>query len=149
MIDVVQEVFDNTIFPNLKAYLEEHSTYSPLITLSKPSVSKVFPIVAVKLLPSTNIFGNLSYTEERYRFGIEIDINAQDKTVSGSKISKRIICKELTSLIIEYFKNNFRVTINIEPNAISTDETVHRALVRISGVIDTRYGMDKLMIYPR
>lgn len=149
--DLVQEVFNTKIYRELKEYVENHSIYEPLITKNKPTVSKKFPIIPIKLLPSQNEYGNLSYTQERFRFGIEIDVNTQDKTVNNQKVSKRIICEELTSLIINYFKTNYRVTINVEPNASITDETVHRAVIRVSGVIDTRYGyeLSKLVIYPR
>ena len=147
--DLVQEVFNTKIYPELKEYIETNSVYEPLVVKSKPTVSKIFPIVPIKLLPSQNTYGNLSYTQERFSFGIEIDINAQDKTQNNNKISKRIICEEITSLIVEYFKTNYRVTININSNATTTDETVHRALIRVSGVLDTRYGIDKLVIYPR
>lgn len=147
--DLVREVFNNTIYSGLKTYVETNSIYEPLITKSKPSVSKVFPIIPVKLLPSTNEYGNLSYSEERFRFGIEINVNTQEKTVNGSKVAKRTICEELTSLIVKYFKENYRVTVLVTPNAPITDETVHRALIRVTGVIDTRYGLDNLVIYPR
>lgn len=147
--DLVQNVFNNTIYPELEKYIETNSIYEPLVVKNKPSVSKTFPIVPIKLLPSQNTYGNLSYTQERFSFGIEIDVNAQDKTVGDTKVSKRIICEEITSWIIKYFKENYRVTIYLDPNAPITDETVHRALIRISGVIDTRYGVDNLVIYPR
>jgi len=149
--DLVQEVFNTKIYPELKEYVETNSIYEPLVTKNKPTVSKRFPIIPIKLLPSQNEYGNLSYTQERFRFGIEIDVNTQDKTVNNQKVSKRIICEELTSLIINYFKTNYRVTISVEPNASITDETVHRAVIRVSGVIDTRYGyeLSKLVIYPR
>lgn len=147
--DLVQEVFNDKIYPELKSYIENNSIYQPLVVKNKPSVSKVFPIVPIKLLPSQNTYGNLSYTQENFSFGIEIDINAQDKTFDGNKVSKRLICEEITNWIVKYFKENYRVTIYIDSNATITDDNVHRALVRISGVLDTRYGIDNLVIYPR
>lgn len=147
--DLVQEVFNDKIYPELKSYIENNSIYQPLVVKSKPSVSKVFPIVPIKLLPSQNTYGNLSYTQENFSFGIEIDINAQDKTIDDKKVSKRLICEEITNWIVKYFKENYRVTIYIDSNATITDDNVHRALIRISGVLDTRYGIDNLVIYPR
>lgn len=149
--DLVQEVFNDTIYPELKEYIETNSIYSrnQLVNKNKPTTQPTFPIILVKLLPSTNVYGNLNYSEERFNFGIEIDINAQDKTVNDVKVSKRTICEELTSWIITYFKTNYRVIITSEPNAPTTDETVHRAVIRVSGVIDTKYGLDKLIIYPK
>lgn len=147
--DLVQEVFNDKIYPELKSYIENNSIYQPLVVKNKPSVSKVFPIVPIKLLPSQNTYGNLSYTQENFSFGIEIDINAQDKTIDDKKVSKRLICEEITNWIVKYFKENYRVTIYIDSNATITDDNVHRALIRISGVLDTRYGIDNLVIYPR
>lgn len=147
--DLVQEIFNNKLYPELKKYVEEKSIYNPKITKNKPSVSKIFPIIPIKLLPSQNTYGNLSYTQERFSFGIEVDINAQKQIIGDKEISKKTICEELTSWVIKYFKENYRVTIYVDSNAITTDDTIHRALIRISGVIDTRYGIDKLVIYPR
>ena len=147
--DIVNKVFYEKIFPELKEYLETNSVYQPLVTDYKPTSSNQFPIVPIKLLPSQNTYGNLSYTQENFSFGIEIDINAQDKTIDDKKVSKRLICEEITNWIVKYFKENYRVTIYIDSNATITDDNVHRALVRISGVLDTRYGIDNLVIYPR
>lgn len=147
--DLVMKIFNDKFFPELKKYVEGNSIYEPLVVKTKPTVSKKFPIIPVKLLPTQNTYGNLSYTQERFSFGIEIDINAQDKTVNNEKISKQVICEEIANWIIKYFKENYRVTTYIDSNATSTDSTVHRSLIRISGVLDTRYGMDKLVVYPR
>lgn len=147
--DIVQKVFNEKIYPNLKTYVESNSLYNPLVTKSKPSVSNVFPIIPVKLLPNTSRYSSLSYDEEIFSFGIELDINAQDKTVNGSKVSKRTICEELTSLVVNFFKTNFRMTVYIDPNAVSTDSTVHRTLIRVNGKLDTKYGIDKLVVYSK
>lgn len=147
--DIVQKVFNETIYPNLKEYVETNSIYQPLVTESKPNVSNKFPIIPIKLLPNTNTYNNLSYSDETFNIGIEIDINTQDKTVSNKKISKRTICEELTSWIVKFFKTNLKMTVYIEPNAVSTDSTIHRAIIRVTGKLDTKYGLDKLVIYPK
>ena len=147
--DLVQNVFNTKIYPELKDYIESNSLYDPLVTKSKPTVSKRFPIIPVKLLTYNNKYNNLSYGEETYRFGIEIDINCQDKQIDDKQVSKRTICEELTELTIQYFKNNYRVRIRVNPNAINTDERVQRSIIRIMGIIDTKYGLDRLVIYPR
>lgn len=160
--DLVEYVFNEKMYPELKEYLETNSTYDPLVVKFKPSTSKVFPIVAVKLLPSTNTYGNLSYTQERFSFGIEIDINTQDKSIETSveenvgtqptysSIPRQTIASEIADWAIKYFKDNYRVSTYIDNNAVSTDINVHRTLIRISGVIDTRYGetLEKLVVYP-
>ena len=148
-IDIVQNVFNEKIYPELKEYIETNSLYNPLVTKSKPTISKRFPIIPVKLLTYNNKYNNLSYGEETYRFGIEIDINCQDKQIDDKQVSRRTICEELIELTIQYFKNNYRVRIRVNPNAINTDERVHRAIIRITGIIDTKYGLDRLVVYPR
>lgn len=148
-IDIVQNVFNEKIYPELKEYIETNSLYNPLVTKSKPTVSKRFPIIPVKLLTYNNKYNNLSYGEETYRFGIEIDINCQDKQIDDKQVSRRTICEELIELTMKYFKNNYRVRIRVNPNAINTDERVHRAIIRITGIIDTKYGLDRLVVYPR
>lgn len=148
-IDIVQNVFNEKIYPELKEYIENNSLYAPLVTKSKPTVSKRFPIIPVKLLTYNNKYNNLSYGEETYRFGIEVDINCQDKQIDDKQVSRRTICEELIELTMKYFKNNYRVRIRVNPNAINTDERVHRAIIRITGIIDTKYGLDRLVVYPR
>lgn len=149
--DIVQKVFNETIYPNLKEYIENNSMYELLVTKTKPEISGEipFPIITIKLLPNTSTYNNLSYSDETFLFGIEIDINSKEKTVSGRKISKRTICEELTSLIVKFFKTNLKMTVYIEPNAVSTDSTIHRAIIRVTGKLDTKYGLDKLVIYPK
>lgn len=146
---IVEEIFEKTIFPELKKYVEAKSIYEPLVTKKKPQESKVFPIVPIKLLPVTNQYNNLSYGEETYTFGIDIDIYTQDKTIEEEKISKRTICNEITKLIVDYFKTNYRVTIKTELDALNVDSNVHRNNVKITGKLDTKYGLDRLVIYPK
>lgn len=132
----------------MKKYVEEKSIYNPLVTKAMPQQSKVFPIVPVKLLPVTNKYNNLSYGEETYTFGIDINVYSQDKTINSKKISKRTICNEVTKQVVNYFKTNYHVTIKTELDAINADSNVHRNIVRISGKLDTKYGLDNLVIYP-
>lgn len=141
---IVENIFENKIFPELKKYVEEKSIYKPTVTKAMPQQSKVFPIVPVKLLPVTNKYNNLSYGEETYTFGIEINVYSM---VSG-KTSKRTICNEVTEHVVDYFKNNYHVTTKTELDAINTDSNVHRNIIKITGKLDTKYGLDNLVIYP-
>ena len=50
--------------------------------------------------------------------------------------------------MVNYFKTNYHVTIKTELDAINADSNVHRNIVRISGKLDTKYGLDNLVIYP-
>lgn len=145
---IVENIFENKIYPELKKYVEEKSIYNPTVTKAMPQQSKVFPIVPVKLLPVTNKYNNLSYGEETYTFGIDINVYSQDKTINSKKISKRTICNEVTEQVVNYFKTNYHVTIKTELDAINADSNVHRNIVRISGKLDTKYGLDNLVIYP-
>lgn len=149
MNDIVQKAFNEFIYPNFKAYMETNSIYSPLVTKSKPKISSVFPIIPIKLLPSTMTYNNLSYGNEKYSFGFEIDINCQDKVIDNKKISSRTICEELTCLAIGFIKDNFHLKIYVDSNATITDESIHRAVIRASGTIDTIYGLDNLITKQR
>ena len=141
---IFEDVFNDIIYPKLKKYVEENSIYSPLVTKRKTEESKKFPIVPVKLLPITNRYNNLSYGEETYTFGIDINIYAID---NGS-VSKRTICDEVTSKVVEFFKNTYHVIIRLKPDIPNVDDNVQRNNVKISGKLDTKRGIDNLIIYP-
>ena len=141
---IVENIFENKIFPELKKYVEEKSIYKPTVTKVMPQQSKVFPIVPVKLLPVTNKHNNLSYGEETYTFGIEINVYS----MTSGKTSKRTICNEVTEQVVDYFKNNYHVTIKTELDALNADSNVHRNIIKITGTLDTKYGLDNLVIYP-
>lgn len=144
---IVKEKFEAKIYPELKSYVESNSKYMPLVTKALPQESKVFPIVPVKLLNERNRYNNLSYGEETYTFSIEIDVYTQDKIVDNEKISKTTICNEITDKVIDYFKNNYHVTIQVNYDTINLDTSVHRNNIRISGTLDTKY--ENLVIYPQ
>lgn len=142
---IVKEIFDTIFYPKIKEFVKKESKYTPEVTKVMPEESKVFPIVTVKLLPIENQFNNLSYGEMTYTFGIDINVYAINK----GKTSKRSICDEITEKVVEFFRTNYHVTIKIEYDLINIDEIVHRNNIRISGKLDTKYGLDKLVIYPR
>lgn len=145
---IIEKLFETFIFPNMKKYVEDKSIYNPLITKAMPQESKVFPIVPTKLLPVINQYNTLDYSEESYTFGIDINVYAQDETIDGKRVSKRTICNEVTEQIVVYYKTNYRVTIKTTLDALNVDSNVHRNIVRITGKLDTKYGLDKLVIYP-
>ena len=145
---IVENIFETIIYPELKAYVETNSIYNPKVTKKKPQESKLFPIVPVKLYPVTNKYNNLNYGEETYTFKIEINIYAEEKTINNVKVSKRTICNEITSKVVEYFKNNYHVTIKTELDALNVDINIQRNTVRVSGKLDTKYGENNYVIYP-
>lgn len=86
---IVEDVFENIIYPELKEYIEGNNPYSAKVVKIHPQDSKIFPIIPIRLLPITNRYNNLNYGEETYSFGIEIDIYAIDTTIEDKKISKK------------------------------------------------------------
>lgn len=147
---LVEEVFEMKFFPELKEYIEENDElYSSKVVKNKPEDSKIFPIIPVKLLPRiTNKYNNLNYGEETYSFGIEIEIYAINMTIDGERVSKKTICDNLTKLIVNYIKDNYHFTVHVTHDAPNIDSNVHRNIIQLTGVLDTKYGNDKLVIYP-
>ena len=95
-----------------------------------------------------NQYTDLNYSDERYSFGIEINVYAQDMTIDNKRISKRTICNEITCHVVEYYKTNYRVTIKVEQDVPNIDSNVHRNIIKITGIVDTKYGFNNLIIYP-
>lgn len=157
---LVEEIFDDTFYPNLKEYVETNNNYSAKVVKVHPLDSKVFPIIPVQLLYSRNKYNNLSYGEETYQFGIEINVYAKDITIEETitenevssvvykKISKKTVCDDLTKLIVEYIKSTYHFTVKVTHDAPNVDDNIHRNLIRLSGTLDTKYGDDNLVIYP-
>lgn len=145
---IVENLFDTKFYPEQKQYVKSKSIYKPYVTKVMPQNSKDFPMVPTRLLSVKNQYNNLSYGEETYSFGIEINVYAQDMTIDGKKVSKRTICNEVTGHVVDYYKTNYRVTIKTTLDAPNVDSSVHRNIIRITGKLDTKYGLDKLVIYP-
>ena len=82
---IVEDLYYNTIYPLMKKYVETNSIYHPIVTKKYTNQSKKFPIVPTKLLPVVNHFNNLSYGEQTYDFGIDINVYSIDKTVDDKK----------------------------------------------------------------
>lgn len=146
---MVKKTFETIIYPKMKNYVEMQSIYKPKVTKKQTQESKIFPIVPIRLLPIENSYNNLSYSEETYSFGIDINVYAQDKTIDNLKVSKKTICDEITEKIIEFYKTNYHVTIRVEYDIPNIDSNIHRNNIRITGKLDTKYGLNKLVIYPR
>ena len=157
---VVEDMFDNVFYPGLKEYIEAHNDYSAKVVKVHPQDSKVFPIIPVRLLSVTNRYNNLNYGEETYSFGIEIDIYSIDATIEETieennqttttykKVSKKMICDNIAEMIVDYIKSNYHFTIKVTHDAPNMDTNVHRTIIRLNGVLDTKYGDSNLVIYP-
>lgn len=157
---VVEEVFEDIIYPALKEYIENNNTYNAKVTKAYPQESKVFPIIPIRLLPITNSYNNLNYGEETYSFGINIEVFATDTTIEEEsvvgnerttitkKVSKKTVCDDIVKLIVEYIKSTYHFTVKVSHDVPNEDTNVYRNLIRLSGTLDTKYGDDNLVIYP-
>ena len=146
---LVEKIFDEIIYPELKEFIENIENYHAKVTKVYPQDSKVFPIIPIRLLPITNKYNNLNYGEETYSFGIEIDVFSTDQIIEETKVSKKTICDELTRIIVEYIKEFYRFTVKVTHDAPNVDSGVHRNIIKLTGVLDTKYGENNLVIYPR
>ena len=157
---LVEEVFENNIYPSLKEYVEANNSYGAKVTKAYPQDCKVFPIIPVSLLPITNKYNNLSYGEETYSFGIEIEVFAIDTTMEEEvvennttttitkKVSKKTVCDDLVEIIVNYIKETYHFTVKVTHDLPNENSNIYRNLIRLSGTLDTKYGSDNLVIYP-
>ena len=145
---LTQEIFENELYPDLKEYLEQHSNYSPVLVKRYTGESKVFPIVTMLLYRTSREYTTLTYGEKTYDFRLEIDVYAKDIVSEGAKVSKRIVGNEITKHIVDFFEEYYTVSIRVNYDTVNIDGEVYRNNVRISGVLDTKYGNDKLVTYP-
>lgn len=145
---LTQEILENELYPDLKEYLEEHSNYSPILVKRYTGESKVFPIVTMLLYRTSRDYTTLTYGEKTYDFRLEIDVYAKDIVNEGAKVSKRIVGNEITKHIVDFFEEYYTVSIRVNYDTVNMDGEVYRNNVRISGVLDTKYGSDKLVTYP-
>ncbi len=145
---LTQEILENELYPDLKEYLEQHSNYSPILVKRYTGESKVFPIVTMLLYRTSRDYTTLTYGEKTYDFRLEIDVYAKDIVSEGAKVSKRIVGNEITKHIVDFFEEYYTVSIRVNYDTVNMDGEVYRNNVRISGVLDTKYGNDKLVTYP-
>lgn len=146
---LTQEIFNEDFFPDLNEYLEEHSLYSPKLIKRYTSVSKVFPLVTVVLYRSERNYTTLTYGEKTYDFRIEIDVFAKDIVQGENKISKRIVGDEITKHIVDFIETYYTTSIRVNYDTDNMDGEVYRNNVRVSGVLDTKYGDNNYVVYPQ
>lgn len=146
---LTQEIFNEDFFPDLNEYLEEHSSYSPKLIKRYTSVSKVFPLVTVVLYRSERNYTTLTYGEKTYDFRIEIDVFAKDIVQGENKISKRIVGDEITKHIVDFIETYYTTSIRVNYDTDNMDGEVYRNNVRVSGVLDTKYGDNNYVVYPQ
>ena len=89
MIEQVQSFYDD-VYQQLKQYLKTNSIYKPEVLKDSPE-EKIFPLVIIKLLPYTDEYTTLKYTDIRYEYGFEINVYAiQQGTVARQSITNEI-----------------------------------------------------------
>lgn len=142
MIESIQAIYD-TIYKELKAYLNKNSIYSPYV-YKKESNNKKFPVVIVKEIIDESIYTTLKYTDEIYYMDLEINVYA----IQNNNVSNMTIANEITNLIEKFFKETYKVKIKISKDVANLDTSVYRNIVTISFKIETKYK-DKLIISPR
>lgn len=144
----VKQLYNEKFFPELKSYIETNSIYSPLVTKVYTEQSKVFPIVTVQLVRERQIFNNLTWGEQTYPFRIDINVYSNDKTINNTKVSKIVITDEISSLIENYFNENYKVSISRQDDMANIDGNIRRDFIRVEGILDTKWGEEGLTIYP-
>jgi hypothetical protein len=141
MLGEVTKFYD-LVFSELKEYLINNSVYKPYIFKSEPK-DKLFPVVVVENITKKKEYTTLKYSEPKYSFALNINVYAIDT----KNIASQVICDELSNLIENFFTEEYRMSININPNSPNIDENVKRTIINVSCTLDTKFK-DKLIIYP-
>ncbi|MCI9585264.1 MAG: hypothetical protein HFH45_01350 [Bacilli bacterium] len=141
MIDGIQGLYDK-IYQELKTYLLGTSIYEPSI-YKKEVENKKFPKVIVKQLPRDSYFTTLKYGDEIFNFGLEINVYA----IQDGDLASATIADEITRHIETFFKDVYRMSVNVSLDIPNADTSVYRNLVQSRCKVDTKFK-DKLVIYP-
>lgn len=142
----MKELYES-IYDDLKSYIDTNSIYKPKVAKRKPNEISSFPLVTCEEGESDYQYTTLKYTDETYRFNIKINIFAQNKTVDGNVISGMTICDEIRNHIEKFFKYNYRMSVRVTPNAPNVDDSIFRTFINVNSKLDTKYK-NKLVIYP-
>lgn len=142
MVESIQNIYD-TIYRELKDYLNQNSQYIPNVYKKEPNEKK-FPVVIVKELSDDSIYTTLKYTDEIYYMDLEINIYA----IQYNEVASMTIANEITNLIERFFKDNYKVKIKVSRDVANIDNTVYRNIATVTFKIETKYK-DKLIISPR
>ncbi len=141
MIENIQKI-PNDIKNELEAYLQENSKYSPYVKKRKPN-AKLFPLVLVEELSDYSVYTTLKYTDEIYYIDLRIEVFAMQK----GNVSNMTIAHELTNLIEQFFRDNYKANVRTSRNVANIDPNVYRNITSVSFKVETKYK-DKLIISP-
>lgn len=137
----VQGLYDK-IYQELKQYLDDNSIYTPYV-YKREAENTNFPKVIVKELPRDSYFTTLKYGDEKYNFGLEINVYA----LPDGDIPSATISTEISNHIETFFKEQYRMSVNVSHDVPNIDTSVYRDLIQAKCIVDTKYE-DKLVIYP-
>lgn len=141
MIEQVQSFYDD-VYQQLKQYLKTNSIYKPEVLKDSPE-EKIFPLVIIKLLPYTDEYTTLKYTDIRYEYGFEINVYAMQQGTTA----RQSITNEISNHVEVFFKTVYRMNVKVSKNVPNEDTSVARDVVQATCILDTKYK-DKLVIYP-
>lgn len=144
----INDLYKEKIYPELKEYVVSNSMYNPVVTKVYTEQSKVFPIVTVELSSVRQKFNNLTWGEKTYPFRIDINVYSNDKTINNTKVSKIAITDEISELVETYFNDNYKISISRQDDIANIDGSIRRNLIRVDGILDTKWGEEGLTIYP-
>ena len=78
---------------------------------------------------------------------LDVEENGETTTIY-KKVSKKMVCDNICETIVDYIKSNYHFNIKVTHDAPNMDTNVHRTIIRLNGVLDTKYGDSNLVIYP-
>ena len=139
------------IYNDLTKYILTNSKYSPYIKITKykPNETSDFPLITCVEGRYTSSPTTLKYGDYLYDYNVmEINIFTQNKTIDGVKVSGMTIKDEIRNHIETYFKDVYKMNIQVTPNAPNVDDSIYRCVINVNCIVDTKFT-DKLIIYPR
>ena len=102
------KIYDN-IFEYAKKYIEKNSIYSPKVSKTAPTESKIFPLVVIPECKIIIADETLKYGEQKYNLIFDIEIYATDKTIEKKRIARQTIISELQQLIYDVFEEHYKM----------------------------------------
>ena len=99
------------------------------------------------------MLAGLQYATGEYTCIIDADLQQNPKYLLQmyNHLENKLIENKLQNTkedIANYIKETYHFTVKVTPNAPNVDSNVYRNLIRLTGVLDTKYGNNNLVIYP-
>lgn len=120
--------YDN-VYKALREHLETHSIYTPII--KQTPTGEEYPLVVVEEIENSTIARTIYGFDSISLIGIEIEINAKEKTVGLKKVSGRTIATELKCLVDEVCTDMYGMKrVNVKPTPNVDNSTMYRIVMR-------------------